>query len=115
MTVSTSTSPLTAPDAPPRPADAIEVGRVLGAWGVKGGIKVKPFSSDPQALFSSKRWFLEPSEAKLNAADDVVSSELNPQGQSQRRFYLSQPNFSPVAIKGTIIQRKKIQSKQIYD
>lgn len=64
MTVASSTSPLTAPDAPPRPADAIEVGRVLGAWGVKGGIKVKPFSSDPQALFSSKRWFLEPSEAK---------------------------------------------------
>jgi 16S rRNA processing protein RimM len=64
MAVLTSTSPLTAPDAPPRPADAIEVGRVLGAWGVKGGIKVKPFSSDPQALFSSKRWFLEPSEAK---------------------------------------------------
>lgn len=62
--MATSTSPLTAPDAPPRPADAIEVGRVLGAWGVKGGIKVKPFSSDPQALFSSKRWFLEPSEAK---------------------------------------------------
>nr|WP_207184973.1 ribosome maturation factor RimM [Rubrivivax gelatinosus] len=51
-------------DAPARPADAIEVGRVVGAWGVKGGIKVKPFSSDPQALFSSKRWFLEPSEAK---------------------------------------------------
>jgi len=45
-----------------RPADAVEVGRVLGAWGIKGGIKVKPFSSDPQALFSSKRWFLEPPE-----------------------------------------------------
>lgn len=44
------------------PADAVEVGRVLGAWGVKGGIKVQPFSSDPQALFSSKRWFLRPPE-----------------------------------------------------
>ncbi|MBZ8139566.1 ribosome maturation factor RimM [Rubrivivax gelatinosus] len=60
----TTTPPLPALDAPARPADAIEVGRVVGAWGVKGGIKVKPFSSDPQALFSSKRWFLEPSEAK---------------------------------------------------
>lgn len=49
---------------PSRPADAVEVGRVVGAWGVKGGIKVRPFSADPQALFSSKRWFLEPSEAK---------------------------------------------------
>jgi 16S rRNA processing protein RimM len=44
------------------PDDAIEVGRVLGAWGVKGGIKVKPFSADPQALFSSKRWFIQPPE-----------------------------------------------------
>lgn len=46
-------------DAPAWPADAIEVGRVLGAWGVKGGIRVKPFAADPQALFSSKRWFLQ--------------------------------------------------------
>jgi hypothetical protein len=42
--------------------DAVEVGRVLGAWGVKGGIRVKPFATDPQALFSSKRWFLQPPE-----------------------------------------------------
>lgn len=56
--------PAPASDEPAKPEDAVEVGRVLGAWGVKGGIKVKPFSSDPQALFSSKRWFLLPSEAK---------------------------------------------------
>ena len=54
------------PDSPDpvKPQDAVEVGRILGAWGVKGGIKVKPFSADPQALFSSKRWFIEPSDAK---------------------------------------------------
>ena len=44
------------------PADAVEVGRVLGAWGVQGGIKVKPFAASPEALFSSKRWFLAPPE-----------------------------------------------------
>ena len=42
------------------PEDAVEVGRVLGAWGVKGGIKVKAFATDPQALFSTKRWFVQP-------------------------------------------------------
>lgn len=47
---------------PERPADAVEVGRVVGAWGIQGGIKVKPFAADPQALFSSKRWFIEPPE-----------------------------------------------------
>jgi 16S rRNA processing protein RimM len=44
------------------PADAIEVGRIADAWGVKGWFKVLPHSADPQALFSSKRWFLQPSE-----------------------------------------------------
>ena len=48
---------------PAWPADAVEVGLVLGAWGIKGGIRVKPFSSDPQALFSSKRWFIQPAAA----------------------------------------------------
>jgi 16S rRNA processing protein RimM len=44
------------------PADAVEVGRIADAWGVKGWFKVLPHSADPQALFSSKRWFLQPSE-----------------------------------------------------
>lgn len=41
----------------------MEVGRIVDAWGVKGWIKVQPFASDPQALFSTKRWFLQPPEA----------------------------------------------------
>lgn len=46
------------------PEDAVEVGRVLGAWGIKGGIRVKPFAANPQALFSSKRWFILPPETQ---------------------------------------------------
>jgi 16S rRNA processing protein RimM len=44
------------------PADAIEVGRIHDAWGVKGWFKVLPHSASPEALFSSKRWYLQPSE-----------------------------------------------------
>lgn len=55
----TDASTASAPE-PERPADAVEVGRVIGAWGVKGAIKVAPFAADPQALFSTKRWFVEP-------------------------------------------------------
>lgn len=47
---------------PAWPDDAVEVGRITGAWGVKGWIKVLPFATDPQALFSSKRWFVKPPE-----------------------------------------------------
>ncbi len=47
------------------PDDAVQVGRVVGAWGVQGGIKVKPFASDPQALFSSRRWFIRAEPAPM--------------------------------------------------
>lgn len=47
---------------PAWPDDAIEVGRIVDAWGLKGWLKVQPFAADPQALFSSRRWFLLPSE-----------------------------------------------------
>lgn len=42
------------------PADAVEVGRIADAWGIKGWFKVLPHSAQPEALFSSKRWFLQP-------------------------------------------------------
>ena len=65
------------------PADAIEVGRIADAWGIKGWFKVLPHSADPEALFSSKRWFLMPSErgaktfagvARLDIAEAKIHS-----------------------------------------
>ncbi|MCU7369677.1 ribosome maturation factor RimM [Paucibacter sp. O1-1] len=55
------------------PDDAIEIGRVLDAWGVKGWIKVLAYSNDPQALFSSRRWFLKPSEENNKPAAAVAA------------------------------------------
>ena len=57
------------------PEDAIEVGRILDAWGVKGWVKVQAFSSDAQALFSSRRWFAKPPEA--NAAIAVRAGRMS--------------------------------------
>ena len=45
------------------PEDAIEVGRVLDAWGVKGWIKIQPFSSDPGALLRAREWFVKADSA----------------------------------------------------
>jgi len=52
-------------DAANMPADAIEIGRIADAWGVKGWFKVLPHSASPEALFSSKRWYLLPTERGL--------------------------------------------------
>ena len=50
------------------PADAIEVGRIADAWGIKGWFKVLPHSASPEALFSSKRWYLLPPDRPMKAA-----------------------------------------------
>ncbi len=48
--------------------DAIQVAYVQGAWGVQGWIKIHALAADPQALFSSRRWFLNHSEDLGSAA-----------------------------------------------
>jgi 16S rRNA processing protein RimM len=54
------------------PADAIEVGRITDAWGIKGWFKVLSHSADPEALFSSKRWYLQPAERGLKTFSGTV-------------------------------------------
>jgi len=54
------------------PPDAVEVARIGEAWGVKGWIKLLPFSADPQALFSSKRWYVQPSDRGPRAFDGTA-------------------------------------------
>jgi 16S rRNA processing protein RimM len=56
-------------EAAEMPADAIEVGRIADAWGVKGWFKVLPHSADPEALFFSKTWYLLPTERGLKTFD----------------------------------------------
>lgn len=80
MTDCVSASNLVLEDGVVWPEDAIEVGRIVDAWGIKGGIKVLPFSSDPQALFCTKKWFIQPALvqggaiAKPAAASKAVPS-----------------------------------------
>jgi 16S rRNA processing protein RimM len=49
---------------PAWPPDAVEVGLVLGAWGVKGALKVKPHTAVPEALVAARHWFLRPGDAR---------------------------------------------------
>lgn len=47
-------------DIPVWPSDAVEVGRILDAHGIRGGLKVQPFAAEPEALLGTRRWFLQP-------------------------------------------------------
>lgn len=62
------------------PDDLVQVGFVFGAYGVAGGIRVRPFSDDADALLHAKTWWLDkPSlravevrRAKLHGGDVVT-------------------------------------------
>jgi 16S rRNA processing protein RimM len=58
------------------PADAVEVGRIADAWGVKGWFKVLPHSASPEALFASRRWYLQPSERGVNTFNGTVQLSI---------------------------------------
>jgi 16S rRNA processing protein RimM len=47
------------------PADALEVGRIGEAWGLKGGFRVLPYADPPEALMAASRWHLK------SASDDA--------------------------------------------
>jgi len=93
-------SPLVLDDGVVWPEDAVEVGRVVDAWGVKGGIKVMPFSSDPQALFCTKKWFLRPAEAAVGAVvrpgASVGAKPVSAVASAAQAARLSTPRFLQV-------------------
>ena len=59
------------------PGDAVEVGRVLDAWGVKGWLKILPHSNAPEALFSATTWFLQPPEAKFRPGFNAFAGTVS--------------------------------------
>ena len=48
------------------PPDAIEVGRIADAWGIKGWIKVHAYSASADALLAGTEWFLQPPVAPFD-------------------------------------------------
>jgi 16S rRNA processing protein RimM len=50
------------------PDDALEVGRIGEAWGLKGGFHVLPYADPPEALLAASRWHLKPAEGTRRAA-----------------------------------------------
>jgi 16S rRNA processing protein RimM len=59
----------------PWPADAIEVGRIGEAWGLKGGFRVVAFADPPLALLAASRWHLRPGDdARPPAARQIPAT-----------------------------------------
>lgn len=60
------------------PVDLVEVGKVLDAHGIKGWIKIQPFSSGSNTLSSVKRWWLVAPTDPLSASGSSALPPLKP-------------------------------------
>ena len=58
------------------PDDAVELGRIQEAWGIKGWVRIQPHSADTSALFDSKDWFLQPPEARFARGFSAFSGSV---------------------------------------
>lgn len=41
------------------PDDLVEVGHVSGAYGIRGWIRIRPYSAEAQALLAVRQWWLD--------------------------------------------------------
>jgi 16S rRNA processing protein RimM len=69
------------------PADALEVGRIGEAWGLKGGFRVLPYADPPEALTAARRWHLQAPADRIHVAADaprlpasIAIAGVRPQG-----------------------------------
>jgi 16S rRNA processing protein RimM len=53
---------------PALPADALEVGRIGEAWGLKGEFRVTAYADPPEALLATRLWHLRPPDDRRSAA-----------------------------------------------
>lgn len=58
------------------PDDAVELGRIQDAWGVKGWVRIHPHSADTSALLASSDWYLQPPEARFARGFSAFSGHV---------------------------------------
>jgi 16S rRNA processing protein RimM len=87
----------------PIPDDLVLVGHVTGAYGIQGWVRIRPYSSDGDALLSAKTWWLDKPElhdvemlqSKLHN-DEVVARLMGVSGREAAE-----------ALKGATVQVRR--------
>ena len=58
--------------------DLVEIGTVIEAYGIRGALKIRPFSHDPVALLAAKQvWFINAKNPQFNRDYDVYSVRMH--------------------------------------
>lgn len=87
----------------PIPDDLVLVGHVTGAYGIQGWVRIRPYSSDGDALLSAKTWWLDKPE--LHDVD-MLQSKLHNDEVVARLVGVSGRDAAE-ALKGATVQIRR--------
>ena len=59
------------------PTDIVVMGRLLAPFGIKGWVRLKPFTAAPETLLAYKTWWLAPDESKEWTSYRVVEAQFH--------------------------------------
>ncbi len=82
------------------PDDLVPVGHIIGAYGLQGWVRVKPYSADADALLHAKTWWLD----KPDFHDVEVMQAKNHSGDTVARLMGVADRNGAEALKGTAVQ-----------
>jgi 16S rRNA processing protein RimM len=83
------------------PDDLVVVGHVTGAYGIQGWIRVRPYSSEADALLNAKTWWLEKSGQPKQDVDVMQSKGHS--GDIVARLTGVADRNAAEAMKGTVV------------
>ncbi|MBV8623933.1 MAG: ribosome maturation factor RimM [Herbaspirillum sp.] len=83
------------------PDDLVTVGHVTGAYGIQGWIRVRPYSSEAQALLNAKTWWLEKSGQPKQDVEVMQSKEHS--GDVVARLTGVADRNAAEGMKGTVV------------
>lgn len=55
------------------PKDLVELGRIIGGHGIRGWVKIQPYSAESDAMSVAKQWWLAPAASPINSPDQFGS------------------------------------------
>ncbi len=85
------------------PEDLVLVGHVIGAYGIRGWIRIKPYSADADALLHAKAWWLDKPELR-----DVDALQVKVHGEDVVAQLMGVADRNAAeALKGATIQIRR--------
>ncbi|MEY4624576.1 MAG: hypothetical protein RL061_101 [Pseudomonadota bacterium] len=86
------------------PADLILVGHILDAQGIRGLVKIKPYSKDPEALFSAPTvWLVKPPAVADSSRPYLVKTAKEHSGHVLLGFDGLSDRDQALALKGSAV------------